>query len=377
MASLYRSLIFLLSTAAIQVQGGKHGIKDVDHQTQPESQLLTLHTNPQSTGAELICPTYVEQTELTSYFLIQNNEEHSRFAKGEDTYFKSEYHLIKQLNIGWFDNIHLAVKKSSGVKVICKFIRKLGQEFYTVESSPPPECHNTEVSTLDGNHVGAECMSPRPSDLLLPLEIGLQKYLSQPVYENPYVLRVTDYAVTSQAYVLVMEYAGEDWVTFDRYMKEHVKFSVDEVRSIMKELVTALVFLKNLGVLHGSIIEQNMLYNRKTGHMKLINFAFSEPREGWNQDNSVQAKSSDSASRFFDYRPENSYDRGWLRGRVLNGEADLDQRWLDGTVEHESMGTRHDNRALAARLADFLQVACRQYQSTLWKYHWDRLVEVG
>ncbi|KAH6570152.1 hypothetical protein BASA62_004448 [Batrachochytrium salamandrivorans] len=87
-------------------------------------------------------------------------------------------------------------------------------------------------------------------------------------------------------------------------MKEHVKFSVDEVRSIMKELVTALVFLKNLGVLHGSIIEQNMLYNRKTGHMKLINFAFSEPREGWNQDNSVQAKSSDSASRFFDYRPE-------------------------------------------------------------------------
>ncbi|KAH9267750.1 chaperonin GroL [Batrachochytrium salamandrivorans] len=35
--------------------------------------------------------------------------------------------------------------------------------------------------------------------------------------------------------------------------------------------------------------------------------------------------------------------------------ADLDQRWLDGTVEHESMGTRHDNRVLAARLADFLQ----------------------
>ncbi|KAH6578578.1 hypothetical protein BASA60_003578 [Batrachochytrium salamandrivorans] len=64
---------------------------------------------------------------------------------------------------------------------------------------------------------------------------------------------------------------------------------------------------------------------------------------------------------------ENVYT--WLRGGVLNGEADLDQRWLDGTVEHESMGTRHDNRALAARLADFLQVAYWQYQSTLWKYH--------
>ncbi|KAH9268053.1 hypothetical protein BASA83_009558 [Batrachochytrium salamandrivorans] len=79
--------------------------------------------------------------------------------------------------------------------------------------------------------------------------------------------------------------------------------------------------------------------------------------------------------RALDPGVENVYT--WLRGGVLNGEADLDQQWLDGTVEHESMGTRHDNRALAARLADFLHVAYRQYQSTLWKYHRDRLVEVG
>ncbi|KAH6585898.1 hypothetical protein BASA50_000842 [Batrachochytrium salamandrivorans] len=73
---------------------------------------------------------------------------------------------------------------------------------------------------------------------------------------------------------------------------------------------------------------------------------------------------------------ENVYT--WLHGGVLNGEADLDQRWLDGAVEHESMGTRHDNRALAARLADFLQVA---YQAVsiyiVAQYHRDRLVEVG
>ncbi|KAH9265171.1 hypothetical protein BASA83_011329, partial [Batrachochytrium salamandrivorans] len=55
--------------------------------------------------------------------------------------------------------------------------------------------------------------------------------------------------------------------------------------------------------------------------------------------------------RALDPGVENVYT--WLRGGVLNGEADLDQLWLDGTVEHESMGTRHDNRALAARLADF------------------------
>ncbi|KAH6587262.1 hypothetical protein BASA50_001395 [Batrachochytrium salamandrivorans] len=58
--------------------------------------------------------------------------------------------------------------------------------------------------------------------------------------------------------------------------------------------------------------------------------------------------------RALDPGVENVYT--WLRGGVLNGEADLDQRWLDGTVEHAIHGTRHDNRALAARLADFLQV---------------------
>ncbi|KAH9273766.1 hypothetical protein BASA83_003759 [Batrachochytrium salamandrivorans] len=53
--------------------------------------------------------------------------------------------------------------------------------------------------------------------------------------------------------------------------------------------------------------------------------------------------------RALDPGVENVYT--WLRGGVLNGEADLDQRWLDGTVEHESMGTRHDNRVLAARVS--------------------------
>ncbi|KAH9271300.1 hypothetical protein BASA83_006629 [Batrachochytrium salamandrivorans] len=60
--------------------------------------------------------------------------------------------------------------------------------------------------------------------------------------------------------------------------------------------------------------------------------------------------------RALDPGVENVYT--WLRGGVLNGLKQIwTSCWLDGTVEHESMGTRHDNRALAARLADFLQVA--------------------
>ncbi|KAH9266666.1 hypothetical protein BASA83_010473 [Batrachochytrium salamandrivorans] len=52
--------------------------------------------------------------------------------------------------------------------------------------------------------------------------------------------------------------------------------------------------------------------------------------------------------------------------------------WLDGTVEHESMGTRHDNRVLAARLAGFLQVVYWTVSiHIVAQYHRDRLVEVG
>ncbi|KAH9270164.1 hypothetical protein BASA83_007683 [Batrachochytrium salamandrivorans] len=53
--------------------------------------------------------------------------------------------------------------------------------------------------------------------------------------------------------------------------------------------------------------------------------------------------------RALDSGVENVYT--WLRGGVLNGEADLDQRWLDGTVEHESMGTRHDNRGAGSTVS--------------------------
>ncbi|KAH9271431.1 hypothetical protein BASA83_006274 [Batrachochytrium salamandrivorans] len=53
--------------------------------------------------------------------------------------------------------------------------------------------------------------------------------------------------------------------------------------------------------------------------------------------------------RALDPGVENVYT--WLRGGVLNGEADLDQRWLDGTVKHESMGTRHDNRAVGSTVS--------------------------
>ncbi|KAH9268267.1 hypothetical protein BASA83_009428 [Batrachochytrium salamandrivorans] len=61
------------------------------------------------------------------------------------------------------------------------------------------------------------------------------------------------------------------------FFEEEYKYFKSEYRSVKK-------------------LDRNILYNGKTGNVKLIDFGGSKPLEGCNQDNSVQAKSSDSAS---------------------------------------------------------------------------------
>ncbi|KAH6573474.1 hypothetical protein BASA60_006023 [Batrachochytrium salamandrivorans] len=321
----------------------------------------------------------MRKSDLKPYLQIQENDDHLLFTECEDMYLQLKYNYVKKPSMGMHSSyLQLATKKSDGSKVLLKTIEKEYVIFYSFESTSPSELHGAEVSAIYGKYAGEKCMSPKSLNSVLPFEIEMQKYLSQDGYGSPHVPRVIDYVVTESTYVLVMEYPGEEWMALDEYTTEHGKFSADEVRFITKEVMTALLSLKNLGVAHGSVAGENVLYNKKTGGVKLMNFGFSGLLEGWNQGNSASGSSKDESDSWGFHSilgVENVYT--WLRGGVLNGEADLDQRWLDGTVEHESMGTRHDNRMLAARLADFLQVAYRQYQSTLWRYHRDRLVEVG
>ncbi|KAH9248011.1 hypothetical protein BASA81_014349 [Batrachochytrium salamandrivorans] len=267
----------------------------------------------------------------------------------------------------------------------------------------------------------------RPPNLLIPYEFAIQMHLSRPGHENPYVPTTFDYIILEDEYILVMEYFGGIWVTLLSYVKGKEQPDIVDARDIVKEIVEAMINLKQYGILHKDIREENVMYNLETGKTKLIDFGISSILPGWEAGKSVPLKSPDPSSTSPDYKAgddelwidhcilcdqqllstsiahlvveceqvtghriqsglvpaiqksplrllgraldpgvENVYT--WLRGGVLNGEADLNQLvgWMR-TVEHESMGTRHDNRMLAARLADFLQVAYRQYQSTLWQ----------
>ncbi|KAH6567117.1 hypothetical protein BASA62_006295 [Batrachochytrium salamandrivorans] len=228
------------------------------------------HVDSPSVNPRLPRPTCMKRSELGSRLQIQEKKEYTLFFEKEDMYFKSEYHPVKTLGQGSFGMVHLAIKKSNGLKVVYKIIKKGYLPFYTLESSPPPECHSTEISTLYGKYAGARCMSPRPQSLLLPPEIKIQEYLSQPGYGSLYVPRVIDYIITTRVYVLIMEYLGEDWMDLDEYMTKHGKVSMDKARLIIKEVVTALLSLKKLGILHGDVL-------------------------GWNQDNSASGSSEDES----------------------------------------------------------------------------------
>ncbi|KAH6599508.1 hypothetical protein BASA50_003019 [Batrachochytrium salamandrivorans] len=346
---------------------GRHAVQQISspcpqQQSQPSpsgSQPSTSYDHSQSN--EMPLPAYLEESKVESYCQSQNHDQYNAFIAGENKYFRLEYSRKKKLGEGSFGVVRLAIKKSNGFKVAYKSIPKSKVDEYALESIPPLICHlRNPLVGFDEQSV-AQCMSSRPSNILLPYEFALQMYLSRPGHENPYVPTTFDYIVLKKRYILVMEHLDEKWVNLFSYVKKKKRLEINDARDIVKEIVKAMISLKQYGILHDDL----------HGRVKLIDFGQSDILPGWEEGKSVPLKSSDPPSTVLGYRAEDALDPGvenvytWLRGGVLNGEADLDQRWLDGIVEHESMGTRHDNRALAARLADFLQVAYRQYQSTL------------
>ncbi|KAH6585326.1 hypothetical protein BASA60_000615 [Batrachochytrium salamandrivorans] len=292
----------------------------------------TLHDPPQSD--EMSLPAYAGESEVESYRQGQNTDQYREFIAGENKYFKSEYLFEDILGKGDSAMVYLATKKSNGMKVAYKSILKKPVEKYAFESNPRPRCHIPSPLVGFEEQSVAQCMSSRPANLLFPHEFALQMYLSRPGRENPYVPTTFDYIALEDEYILVMEHLDEKWSTLSKYVEKKGQLDIEEARNIIKEIVNAMISLKQHGVLHGDL-------------------------NGWEGGKSVPLKSSDPPStarnikletdelqitghriqsgllpaiqksrlrllgRALDPGVENVYT--WLRGGVLNGEADLDQ----------------------------------------------------
>ncbi|KAH6576125.1 hypothetical protein BASA60_004680 [Batrachochytrium salamandrivorans] len=175
-----------------------------------------------SQSDEMPLPDYVERLEVESYYQGWNADQYDVFVGEEIKYFGSEYFIKKKL------------------------------------SRPKDQS-------------AAQCMSPRPPNLYVAHELLLQMYLSRPGHENPYVLMVLDYITLQDKFMLIVDHLDESWMSLLSYMNEKKRLGIDEVRKIIKEVIHAVISLKQHGVFHKNI----------HGSVKLTNFDATDVVSGW------------------------------------------------------------------------------------------------
>ncbi|KAH9269999.1 hypothetical protein BASA83_007987 [Batrachochytrium salamandrivorans] len=279
-------------SSSVDLQPGEectsgHGIRKVSkscsqQQSLPVSQSSTSHDPPQSD--EMSLPVYLGKSEVESYSQSWNTEQYRRFIVGEARYFESEYFHYEDTR-----------------------------------------CHIPNTLGHSGEQSVAQCMSPRPPNLMVPHELLLQMYLSRPGHENPYVPKVFDYFILEYEYILVMEYIGGEWVSLSRYLREKTQLDIETARDILREIVNAMMFLKRQGVVHNDIHAGNVIYNTEEGTVKLIDFGISDVFKEWTGGKSFPLKHLDSSSTALEYKARikelRSMQRiGQLLSNLLTGE---------------------------------------------------------
>ncbi|KAH6570623.1 hypothetical protein BASA60_007603 [Batrachochytrium salamandrivorans] len=262
------------------------------------------------------------------------------------------------------DGMQAATINNDVLKVLLKTIKKEDVYLYRLESTSSLKMHMVDID----NEGGRECKLPKSLNLLLPLEVEMQKYLTQSgYYGSPYVLQVIDYAVKEDAYMLVMEYPGKGWMALDRYMTKYGKLSVAEVCFIAREVLKALLSLNAFGVVHGNVAAKNVLYNEKTGELKLMNFGYSGPLEKWNEDSSAK-KPSDEKPDFWSTEKPDLAGVGKLMYHLLTSEDANQYSGIRGRVANQlerSLGNFKSQLAMDA--VDLVHILLGQgpYEMTL------------
>ncbi|KAH9266235.1 hypothetical protein BASA83_010712 [Batrachochytrium salamandrivorans] len=237
----------------------------------PDQSDVSLSADPQP---KKVC------IEVKSYCQGQKADQYNAFIASEIKYFESEYSRKEELGQGAFGVVYRATRKSDGKKVAYKSIPKRNIRNYALESIPPLRCQLPSPLAPSDEPSVAQCMSPRPPNLFVPYESVLQMYLSRPGHENPYVLMALDYIILENEYILVMEYCDEKWATLAKYVEKKGPLDIRDVRDIVREVVDAMIYLKQRGIVHNDI----------HGRIKLIDFGMSAILPGWKEGKSVPSK---------------------------------------------------------------------------------------
>lgn len=157
-------------------------------------------------------------------------------TSSESYNLRDEYEIIETLGMGTYAYVRLATNKKSGNKVAIKTSR--GQN----------------------------------SRELLQNEYNLLKRLPD---DN--IIRVLDFKEDhskSESYMIMEYFEGQN---LDEYIEEHGVFSEDEAKQIIKQILSSVQFLHELGIAHRDIKPENILINSQT-EIKLIDFNISKAK---------------------------------------------------------------------------------------------------
>ncbi|KAH6574971.1 hypothetical protein BASA60_005230 [Batrachochytrium salamandrivorans] len=271
---------------------------------------------------EMPLPVRVRKTDSKSYRKSWETDQYTAFIASEIKYFESEYSRKEELGQGASGIVYRATKRSNGMDVAYKSIPKKHIHKYALESTPPPRCHLPTPLVPSDEPSVAQCMSSRLPNLLLPYESVLQMYLSRPGHENPYVPMALDYIILEKEYILVMEYCDESWATLAKYVEKKGPLDIETVRDIVREVVEAMIYLKQYGILHMDVNEH--FYS---AHPFAHSVVECEQVTGHRIQSglvpAIQKSRLRLLGRALDPGVENVYT--WLRGGVLNGDFFLNE----------------------------------------------------
>ncbi|KAJ8402377.1 hypothetical protein AAFF_G00368660 [Aldrovandia affinis] len=162
-------------------------------------------------------------------------------ARVDKFYIKGE--LLGQ---GGFGAVYAGTRKSDGLSVALKYVRKY------------------KDVKLPGNK--------EP----LPKEVGLIKMVNNPS-PHPNILELYDWFDRPASYVMAMERPNPCQDLFDYCQEQGGTVNEDEARSVTRQLLGALQHCHDRGVVHRDVKPENILIQTDTKQIKLIDFGCGDP----------------------------------------------------------------------------------------------------
>ncbi|KAH9264948.1 hypothetical protein BASA83_011539 [Batrachochytrium salamandrivorans] len=292
MISLYGLFVFLLTAEAIHAQGDKNDGNGVNHASgSKDATSLPLGTTPTTLPTTLQGSNTPDQNGASSSADLQSGKEckGGHRIRKHPVHVHSNNHNRNRLPSTSHDP-HQSNEMPPPIRI------KKSEEILYNQIWKTDQCHLSNPLVGSEEKSAAQCMSSRPPKLMIPYESMIQMYLSRPGRHNPYVPEVTDYIILEEEYIVVMEYVGEGWATLYSYMDDNGRPGIVDAREIIKTILDAVLFLRQQGVMHDDLHDENVMYNEQTGKVKLLDFGMSRILSEWEEEKSLQLKLSDSQS---------------------------------------------------------------------------------